>query len=188
MTWLKLLAPLDVVNIDRYFSIMGTRKVEQGDVGHAVAARIRWERERRQLSLQALSERLAALGRPILPSGLSKIEQGTRRVDVDDLVALAAALETVPSHLLVATQKLEIADPEEYDEAVDNAVAALRRAEAAGASRHEVVEWMDQFDAIQPKLEQWGKRPGNAELAAALKETVSWVPFAARAFSVTPDE
>ena len=79
---------------------MGTRKVEQGEVGHQVAAQVRWERERKHLSLHQLSDRLAAVGRPILPSGLSKIEQGDRRVDVDDLVALADALGTVPGALL----------------------------------------------------------------------------------------
>jgi Helix-turn-helix domain len=57
-------------------------------------------RRRKQLSLHQLSDRLAAVGRPILPSGLSKIEQGTRRVVVDDLVALADALGTVPGALL----------------------------------------------------------------------------------------
>jgi hypothetical protein len=47
-----------------------------------------------------LSDRLAEVGRPIVPSGLSKIELGNRRVDVDDLTALAAALDTIPNDLL----------------------------------------------------------------------------------------
>lgn len=79
---------------------MGTRKIEQGPVGRRVAERVRGHRENRGFSLGTLSSRLAAYGRPILPSGLNKIEQGHRRVDVDDLVALAAALETTPSELL----------------------------------------------------------------------------------------
>jgi transcriptional regulator with XRE-family HTH domain len=179
---------LTKVKTTRYISNMGTRKIELGPTGRTVAKRVRRIRERNGLNLQDLSDRLGPLGRPILPSGLSKIEMGNRRVDVDDLAALATALETVPSRLLVDAEKLEIADPEAYEEAVDDAVVALRRAEAAGASRHEVVELMDQFDAIQPKLEQFAKRPGNAELAAALNETVSWVPFLRRAFSWMPDE
>jgi transcriptional regulator with XRE-family HTH domain len=81
---------------------MGTRKVELGEVGHTVKAQVRRLREQRELSLQALSDRLVTVGRPILPSGLSKIEAGTRRVDVDDLVALAEALGTVPDDLLTA--------------------------------------------------------------------------------------
>jgi transcriptional regulator with XRE-family HTH domain len=79
---------------------MGTRKVELGEAGHTVRAQVRRLREQRGLSLQALSDRLVAVGRPILASGLSKIEAGTRRVDVDDLVALAGALGTVPDDLL----------------------------------------------------------------------------------------
>jgi transcriptional regulator with XRE-family HTH domain len=79
---------------------MGTRKIELGQTGRTVAARVRRIRERNRLNLQDLSDRLAPLGRPILPSGLSKIEQGHRRVDVDDLTALAAALGTTPNDLL----------------------------------------------------------------------------------------
>ena len=44
---------------------------------------------------------MTKLGRPILPSGITKIEQGKRRVDVDDLVALAVALEVTPTRLLL---------------------------------------------------------------------------------------
>jgi transcriptional regulator with XRE-family HTH domain len=48
------------------------------------------------------SDRLTRVGRPILPSGLSKIESGDRRVDVDDLVGIAAALGVMPDRLLRA--------------------------------------------------------------------------------------
>lgn len=40
------------------------------------------------------------MGRGIPPLGLRNIEAGTRRVDVDDLMALAAALGTSPITLL----------------------------------------------------------------------------------------
>jgi len=79
---------------------MGTRKVEIGLTGQAVARNLRRLRTQQELSLQDLSDRLAQVGRPILATGLSKIEQGTRRVDVDDLVALAASLVTDPNNLL----------------------------------------------------------------------------------------
>ena len=51
--------------------------------------------------MSQLSDRMAEVGRPILPSGLSKIEQGDRSVDVDDLVALAVALGVTPNALLL---------------------------------------------------------------------------------------
>jgi transcriptional regulator with XRE-family HTH domain len=41
------------------------------------------------------------VGRPMLKSGLNKIEQGERRVDVDDLVGLALALDVSPARLLL---------------------------------------------------------------------------------------
>lgn len=41
------------------------------------------------------------MGRPIAASGITKIEQGTRRVDVDDLVALALAFDVSPNRLLL---------------------------------------------------------------------------------------
>jgi len=57
-------------------------------------------REERKLSLRELAELLKADGRPMLPSALSKIETGERRVDVDDLDALALALGSTPHELM----------------------------------------------------------------------------------------
>jgi hypothetical protein len=47
-----------------------------------------------------LSERLSAAGRPIPVLGLRRIERGERRVDVDDLVALAVVFGVSPERLL----------------------------------------------------------------------------------------
>lgn len=51
--------------------------------------------------MRSLSARLGEIGRPILPSGITKIEDGTRRVDVGDLVALAEVLDVSPVTLLM---------------------------------------------------------------------------------------
>lgn len=48
-----------------------------------------------------LAGRLADAGRPIPQSGISRIESGTRRVDVDDLTALAVVFGVAPAALLV---------------------------------------------------------------------------------------
>ena len=53
------------------------------------------------MPVRELSRHRAELGRPILASGITKIEQGTRRIDVDDLVALALALGVSPNRLLL---------------------------------------------------------------------------------------
>lgn len=50
-----------------------------------------------------LSRKLAEMGREIPPLGLRRIETGERRVDVDDLVALALALDLSPLALLLPT-------------------------------------------------------------------------------------
>lgn len=68
-------------------------------IGRNVAASVRALRGRP--SLQALSDRLTELGRRILPIGLSRLENGGRRVDADDLVALAIALGVNPNALLL---------------------------------------------------------------------------------------
>lgn len=69
-----------------------------GPVGQRVAERVKIYRG--TTPVRELSARLEDLGRPILPSGITKIEQGTRRVDVDDLMALAQVLDVTPSQLL----------------------------------------------------------------------------------------
>ncbi|MFJ6293241.1 helix-turn-helix domain-containing protein [Streptomyces griseoviridis] len=70
-----------------------------GSVGQRLAKEV--ARVRGRTSVRELSARLAKLGRPILPSGITKIEQGKRRVDVDDLVALSLALKVTPTRLLL---------------------------------------------------------------------------------------
>jgi transcriptional regulator with XRE-family HTH domain len=80
----------------------GRRRVEPGPTAGRVAANVRKLRGNTKLS--ELSERMATAGRPILPSGLSKIELGDRSVDVDDLVSLAVALEVSPNRLLLTEQ------------------------------------------------------------------------------------
>jgi transcriptional regulator with XRE-family HTH domain len=104
---------------------MGTRKVEQGDIGRNVQAQVRLLRKQKRLSLPELSSRLKQVGRPILPTGIAKIESGDRRVDVDDLVALAIALEVNPTRLLRPPEQV----PEGMtDEDLDKAVEAARDA------------------------------------------------------------
>lgn len=70
-----------------------------GPIGSNVARNLR--ELRGTMSYKSLSEKLAALGRPIPELGLSRIENGARRVDGDDLVALAAALDVSPIRLLM---------------------------------------------------------------------------------------
>lgn len=73
-----------------------------GSTGRRVAANLKALRGR--VPVRELSDRLTTMGRPILPSGITAIEQGTRRVDVDDLIALALALDVTPNRLLLTEE------------------------------------------------------------------------------------
>jgi hypothetical protein len=77
------------------------KRIDLGPIGVAVAANIEGLRESRNLSYAELSRRLDERGRPIAPLGLTRIRDHQRRVDVDDLVALALALDVSPATLLL---------------------------------------------------------------------------------------
>jgi transcriptional regulator with XRE-family HTH domain len=66
-----------------------------------VAANVRDMRERRGLTIYELSAALRKCGRPIEPSAVAKIERRQRQVTVDDLMALALALDVTPNRLIL---------------------------------------------------------------------------------------
>ena len=82
-------------------AIMPTTARDPGPTAARVATNVRALREARRLELTHLSERLERLGQPIGVPALSRLETGKRRVDVDDLVALALALDVSPARLLL---------------------------------------------------------------------------------------
>lgn len=101
---------------------MADKKNPLGPTGEAVRAAVAAHRARLNLGYAELSRRLEAIGRPIPVLGLSRIEKGERRVDVDDLVALAYALEVTPLTLLTPKSH----GPDDRVEATGvNSVAAL---------------------------------------------------------------
>lgn len=79
---------------------MATRRVELGTIGETVRANISRLRRDRGLTLRDLADRMAETDRPLAHNSISEIERGARRVDVDDLVALALALEVSPLAIL----------------------------------------------------------------------------------------
>lgn len=79
----------------------GDRGDVVGQAGRRLAANLRQLRDDRKLSTVQLSAILGDLGRPIQATGITKTEGGTRRVDVDDLLALAVALDVSPNRLLL---------------------------------------------------------------------------------------
>src|SRR5437868_3273740 len=80
---------------------MGTNAVQRDVTAETVSANVSRLRADRNLGLRGLSKKLGEVGRPLGHSAVDQIEKGTRRVDVDDLVALAVALEVSPETLLM---------------------------------------------------------------------------------------
>lgn len=78
---------------------MAGKKIELGSTGKTVAANV--QRLRAGREYKWLSEQLQALGRDITPLAVRRIETSERRVDADDLVALAVALGVSPVTLLM---------------------------------------------------------------------------------------
>lgn len=89
---------------------MAEKRIEPGPLAQQAARSIRRIREARRITYSELAERLAAAGRPIPVLGLSRMEQGDRRIDVDDLSAIAQALRVPPIWLL-----FPLGQPDEID-------------------------------------------------------------------------
>ncbi|MFJ7159740.1 helix-turn-helix domain-containing protein [Streptomyces sp. NPDC101118] len=77
------------------------KKNPLGPIGSHVQVAVEHLRVARGLTKRELSEKVGELGRSIPPLGISRIEAGMRRVDADDLVALALALNVSPLVLLL---------------------------------------------------------------------------------------
>lgn len=72
-----------------------------------VASAVRRYREGQSVPYTELSERLSRVGVPIPVLGLRRIEKGERRVDIDELIALARVLGVPPILLVLPLGKEE---------------------------------------------------------------------------------
>lgn len=80
---------------------MATNEVVPGPTSRRVIENVKRLRAEKRLSFAQLADQLAAVGRPIRATGLHRLENGKRRVDVDDLIGLAAAFDVSPITLLL---------------------------------------------------------------------------------------
>ena len=87
---------------------MAEKRNPLGPTGETLQANVIALRERQNLTYAQLSRKLKAAGRAIPELGLRRIEGGDRRVDVDDLMALAAAN---------SAQTVRIGRSDRYDQA-----------------------------------------------------------------------
>ena len=86
---------------------MAGKPPENGPTGLTVAANVRRLREDMNLSYTQLAQRLDALGYPMKPVTVRRLESGERRIGVDDLVAFAVAFDVTPNTLLMPPDVVE---------------------------------------------------------------------------------
>ncbi|MCT9009388.1 helix-turn-helix domain-containing protein [Streptomyces rhizosphaerihabitans] len=91
---------------------MPSRPVGIGPAGQAAARAMERLRVERGYSQRRLAARVTALGRPMTFTQLSRLERQVRRCDIDDLVAIAAALGVPAQALLADTEELHPAAEE----------------------------------------------------------------------------
>lgn len=80
---------------------MTGKKTTIGPTGQAVSANVKRHRGQQRLTYAEMSRQLTEMGRPIPELGLRNIERGQRKVDADELVALARILRVAPVSLLM---------------------------------------------------------------------------------------
>ncbi|MEU6101179.1 helix-turn-helix domain-containing protein [Streptomyces flaveolus] len=79
----------------------GRRAVEVGPTGMTVAENLARLRKVRGYSTRQLAAELERKGRPVSPSGITRMEKGERVVTVDDVTAFAAIFGVSPVSLLL---------------------------------------------------------------------------------------
>ena len=139
---------------------MGTHAVQRGATAETVSANVQRLRTKQNLGLRGLSKKLSEVGRPLTHSAVDQIEKGTRRVDVDDLMALAVALGVSPIALLMPPAE----QPEDL-------VAVTGAAEPTYADR--LWDWLCALEPLPRTGTNW------AELRAASWPSWRWEQFAA---------
>lgn len=80
---------------------MGAKKLELGPTGETVRENIAYLREKVNLGFTEFSRQLESIGHSIPPLGLRRIENGERKVTVDDLAAIACILHCTPNYLML---------------------------------------------------------------------------------------
>jgi transcriptional regulator with XRE-family HTH domain len=116
-----------------------------GPAGRRVRDHVKTLRVRRGMTHQQLSDLVKEYGRVIPVLGISRIENGARRVDVDDLEALAGALYTHPMSLMGEDDPDTRLSAEDYDrhrEAIDQAVELVLQVSLAGVGWRHVTDYI----------------------------------------------
>lgn len=150
------------------------RTIEIGDVGQQVAAAVAELRRRRGWDQKRLAELVTEAGRPMSASIVGKIECGSRRVDVDDLVAIAFALEVSPARLLLSANRdpedVPAADPSEESAAPGRVTARVLDDVAALGDLEDLDPTAPTLAAVAVRLAQEIDTPAAFALHSLSKE------------------
>lgn len=82
-----------------------SKKYQPGATARAVAQNVERLRKAQNLNIPELGRRLGAIGHPMTATSITRLENGERRVDADDLMALAIVLGVNPNGLLLPDSK-----------------------------------------------------------------------------------
>jgi hypothetical protein len=148
-----------------------------GPAGEVLAANIKRVRTAQRLGFAELSRLLADVGRPIPELGLRRIEKDERRVDFDDLLALAYVLEVCPVDLMVSN---EAADDDPYQVVPTERLASSGRVVPANPlGSGSVRDWISGQTVVLHRVEP----PGSifASPSVVMFDAVRWMPKARRA-------
>ena len=116
-----------------------------------VAARIKVERETRGWSTNALSDRLNNAGYDMNPSAVWRIENGKRRINLDDAIGFAEVfgidLRNLAGPPQLATQARAM-------ELIDNVVDAFRQTQRANAAFTTARDALDTYLTEHPDIRE----------------------------------
>jgi transcriptional regulator with XRE-family HTH domain len=151
------------------------RRVQLGPSGEQVRLNVRRLRERLGLSQSQLARLTATTNRPLAATAINEIENGARRVDVDDLMALTGALGVNPNALLMPHRAGDDHDVELSGIGLVNSIRAWQWARGYAPIRDVSGEWSDKRAAdndratFRMRIEPRALPPRDAVLADRAK-------------------
>lgn len=129
-----------------------------GPIGERLGDQVRRVRLDRGLTQSELSESLGRLGRPIPTASIGRLESGGRKVDVDDLMAIAYALDVSPLALLLPFTQTP-------DETIRPAGSVGREMDAASAWQWAVGDAPHRYDSLNrdSQMAEWSEFRGRSK-------------------------
>ncbi|MYT14084.1 helix-turn-helix domain-containing protein [Streptomyces sp. SID4951] len=116
-----------------------------------VALRLKIERETRGWSTNALSDRLVEAGYEMNPSAVWRIENGKRRINLDEAIGFAEVLGVSLQNLVGPPQ---LAAKARAMELIDDVVRAFRETQRAGVTLTRARDALDAYLAQHPDIRE----------------------------------